>query len=538
MKEKFLKYHLQSSQIWNKQRDIQLVSLLEHFVNIDTRGGNFLDIYQFHEILENLKEEILIKYPLLKEISKEELFYRACLIITINEPSESFVLYSSFQNLNNKNTIANYLIKYKHLYLFYNKKEQLRTLIEKYEYLSNEDIIPNVTIQRYNNSNNNNVSSIHSSNLNHLNAETSIFQQVYKQLARVPFASSHKQMFQVNFIGEDGIDEGGLFRDALTQMTNDIQELLFIPTPNSQNEHCSRILYVPNPNRCSENDFRMFEFTGRLIGSALLSCTVCSGISWPLMIWKYLLGLKIEDSDYKSIDTLYYESIEMLTTMPQPKFNDEFSDIISLDFTIRTLDGKEVDLISSAPRDDDDADPDLDDDDKLIVNWDNRLEYVSLARNYRKNEIYLQLEALKRGFIQGTQEHSFLFSWFTPIEIQILIEGNQTIDLNILKLHTNYSNCNSDSPIVTFFWNIMDSFDEDQRRAFLKFTSGSPVLPTLWNQRQFTIFVTQKTPSNYLHLPSAHTCSWRLDIPNYATEELFREKLLLSLAHADSFTFA
>lgn len=451
----------------------------------------------------------------------DEIFYRLCFIIGLNNSILDFISFISFHKENHPFHICYYLKKYKHLILFYLKKEQLKKINKFYSLHDEIDLIPSVTIHR-----------IRGESNYYNDKSSSIFYQIYSQLNKSKFSKSNEQLFQVNFVGEDGIDDGGLFRDALTHVVKDFQESLFILTPNFQNDHSGREIFIPNPKRKSGNDLRMFEFIGRLIGSCLFSCTVCSGISWPLLIYKFLLQIDIKDSDFKHIDLLYFEIIEMLMNMPAQQqqsqldsddVDDDFDDLISLVFTIRSLDGFEVELIPNGKN--------------ISVSWNNRLEYIRLAKEFRNNEISLQLNALRNGFIDSCQEFSYFIHWFSPSELQNLIEGDKNVDLDLLRSHTNYINCTIDSPVVTFLWKILHSFDESQRKAFVKFTYGSPVLPSLWEDRQFTVFVIQqKSHTEYNHLPTAHTCSWRLDIPDYPTEDIFREKLVLALQSCDGFT--
>ena len=81
---------------------------------------------------------------------------------------------------------------------------------------------------------------------------------------------------------------------------------------------------------------------------------------------------------------------------------------------------------------------------------------------------------------------------------------------------------------LAYYTNFIQTTDEPVWNAFLKFTTGNAVPHNL----QFTIY-----PENDARLPSAHTCSFTLDVPNYSTAEIFREKLLVAINETGGFSF-
>jgi len=454
------------------------------------------------KLIRETSKHVFQRYPLLCDLDEELLLYRASMLIEMNDPGEVFTLYFTLQTPHQLGSIAHRLTSLRHLFFPYLKREQLKNLTEMLEMNEEDETMTSITLNRTADS-------------------PPLFQQTHLQLERAHFCREQEHMFQVTFVGEDGIDEGGLFREVITQMIHEIQSSLFIASPNSRNSQ-GQELYVPNPARGSPSDLRQFEFIGRLVGGALLSSTVLSGVSWPSLVWKSLLGEPLEEADYRQVDSLSFDSTEALLHIDENQIDSEsFADIISLSFTTRTLDGQEVDLIPEGSL--------------QPVTLANRHEYARLIAAYRQQELVPQLRALREGFQVETKQHCALFSWFLPSEVKNLLEGNKTIDLDLLKLHTDYSNCKEDWDIVRYLWNILESFDEEERRNFIKFTSGSPSLPSSWVHRRFTVFVTRSPPD---FLPTAHTCSWRLDIPLYTSEESFRAKLLLSLASGEGFTFA
>ena len=83
------------------------------------------------------------------------------------------------------------------------------------------------------------------------------------------------------------------------------------------------------------------------------------------------------------------------------------------------------------------------------------------------------------------------------------------------------SNCRQSSPHMKLFWKALESFDQRERRKFLKFVNGSTWLPITQKFRlqPFRILSSQQ------HSPESHTCFFQLDLPEYRSLELMQAKL-------------
>ena len=51
--------------------------------------------------------------------------------------------------------------------------------------------------------------------------------------------------------------------------------------------------------------------------------------------------------------------------------------------------------------------------------------------------------------------------------------GIGKIDIVDWKSHTRLKHCNAETPIVKWFWEIMDSYSEEMRARLLQFVTGS-----------------------------------------------------------------
>lgn len=180
-----------------------------------------------------------------------------------------------------------------------------------------------------------------------------IFLQAFRQLSRLSptsranlFRSQLDErgcLFRVRYVNEQGIDYGGVFRDACTKMTEDIfsdRLDLFLPTANAALAAQGRQVdedalgaaggdsfYLPNPKYCSlppvasgsskENGSssassrlapQLYEFVGQLMAMSLRT-KLALPFEFPSIMWKLLVGQSLTLNDLQSIDAAATSSI-------------------------------------------------------------------------------------------------------------------------------------------------------------------------------------------------------------------------------------
>lgn len=60
---------------------------------------------------------------------------------------------------------------------------------------------------------------------------------------------------------------------------------------------------------------------------------------------------------------------------------------------------------------------------------------------------------------------------------QLIIGGLDKIDLNDWKANTRLKHCVADSNVVRWFWQAVETFDEERRARLLQFVTGSTRVP-------------------------------------------------------------
>jgi hypothetical protein len=95
----------------------------------------------------------------------------------------------------------------------------------------------------------------------------------------------------------------------------------------------------------------------------------------------------------------------------------------------------------------------------------------------------------------------------------MLVCGDPHIDLEKLKAHTTYHGFpDAQHKTCQAFWRVMESFTQDDRSKFLRFTWGRSRLPrpAKWDK---PFKLTKKNNDTDDVLPIAHTCFFQLELP-------------------------
>lgn len=335
-----------------------------------------------------------------------------------------------------------------------------------------------------------------------------VFVQLYNELRDWHPAHLRRegQAFRVKFVREEGIDAGGPYRECLNEAVEDLfspRLSLFLKTPNAENE--GGVGYIPNSKCATPTHTKMYEFVGKLMGISLRS-DGCFGFDFPPLIWKLLVGATPNRDDLALIDQAGMQILDRLST-------GEFSvDGQDLYFVTKASSGDEVELFRHGK--------------STPVDVSNKDQYCKLVEEFKLREFDSTVQAMRRGFITIVPERVLgLTLWH---ELEDLVVGSSEIDIAVLKAHTQYNSRRFEaSATVKHFWTVLESFTNDERAMFVRFTWGRSRLPRSgrW-ENQFTIV---KCGTDTDRLPVAHTCFFQLDLPPYETEDDLRMKLLLAI---------
>jgi E3 ubiquitin-protein ligase HUWE1 len=167
----------------------------------------------------------------------------------------------------------------------------------------------------------------------------------------------------------------------------------------------------------------------------------------------------------------------------------------------------------------------------------NKREYVLLkAQKMLWGTVEAQMSAIIDAFHLLVPRELVEKYAFTPLELQMLVCGEQHIDVGDLRMHCKYEDgYTGKEPQIAWFWQAVESLDEAQRRALLQFWSGSDGMPAEGFASLEPAFHLVSVDRMYdrndrtARLPAAHTCFRQLDLPRYNSYEELREKMLTAI---------
>jgi hypothetical protein len=175
---------------------------------------------------------------------------------------------------------------------------------------------------------------------------------------------------------------------------------------------------------------------------------------------------------------------------------------------------------------------------QIEVTQANKTEYVKLMAEYKMTKAtQKQLEAFLSGF-HDLVPKELLGQLFDDKELELLISGLPTIDLNDLKTNTEYVGYSKESVQVKWFWETLEKdFTDETLAQFLLFVTGSSQVPL----EGFKGLAGMNGPQRFsIHkafgndrLPTAHTCFNQLDLPEYHDQETLKNKLIQAVTEAN-----
>jgi serine/threonine protein kinase len=175
------------------------------------------------------------------------------------------------------------------------------------------------------------------------------------------------------------------------------------------------------------------------------------------------------------------------------------------------------------------------------VNDSNKAQYVRLKiQNILVDSRLPQLTAIKAGFMEALQalstEAAPFLTLLSHTDWRIMLCGDTVINAHQIISALKFSNFPRRSKISLWLTEILLSFSEDYLRKFLVFVTGSPSLSSSFNTNSSSaIKINVRHQTRSAALPTAHTCFYYLDIPDYDDRVVFQSKLIFAIQNANTF---
>ncbi|XP_054721916.1 E3 ubiquitin-protein ligase HERC2-like [Uloborus diversus] len=338
----------------------------------------------------------------------------------------------------------------------------------------------------------------------------SVFGQMVSNMSSISQDSLRlpHRVWKVKFVGESVDDCGGGYSESIAEMCDELQNgslPLLIQTPNGRDDTgTSKDCFLLNPTAKSTLHMDMFRFLGMLMGIAMRTGSPLS-LNLAEPVWKQLTGMALTSADLTEVDKDYVPGLVSIRYMEPENIKK-----IDLPFSTHNSVGSEVPLSSKYS----------------YITPENRLEYIRLALNYRLHEFDEQVAAVRDGMSKVVPVP--LLSLFTGSELETMVCGSPEIPIQLLKAVATYKGIEPDAPLVTWFWEVMEEFNNTERSLFLRFVWGRTRLPRTiadFRGRDFVLQVMEKYNPPDHFLPESYTCFFLLKMPKYSCKFVLREKL-------------
>jgi len=388
--------------------------------------------------------------------------------------------------------------------------------------------------------------------------DKTIFYQVFRgleerthSLRAVDRRGSGKQSWVTTFEGEGGSDHGGLFRDSLREICAELQSpggygglQLLRPCPNQRlGRGANQDKWIPHLGAgASASDstigaehgvcggvkdsagassalgrspaagsqgMRMLRFLGALMGASLRTDSALE-LDLPSLVWKPLVGELCDFSDLAAIDESLAAELKAIHGCPSPQHWETLGR--RLRWRVPSMSGRWIELIPGGAR--------------RKVLWEERQLFVEEAVRVRLAECDAEVEAIKEGF--SSVVPSLALPLLTWRDLEAKVCGAPIIDVDVFKKMTDHNLPRKDKhPVAVRFWQVVHDMSNSDRAALLAFASGRRRLPSPNSGGHFRIELLHGRGDEAL--PEAHTCFFTIDLPQYSSTRVMREKLLYAI---------
>ncbi|ODH13995.1 hypothetical protein ACO22_06743 [Paracoccidioides brasiliensis] len=339
-----------------------------------------------------------------------------------------------------------------------------------------------------------------------------------------------KKGLRIEFLGEEGVDAGGLRKEWFLLLVREIFDPLHgLFVYDEQSQYC----YF-NPF-CFESSEQFF-LVGVLLGLAIYNSTILD-IALPPFAFRKLLScapsnnvpaLSTPQQVFKCTlqDLAEYQPALARGLRNLLEYDGDVQEAFCLDFVIQVdRYGKKLELPLRPGGEK-----------KPVTNF-NRREYVDLYVKYLLDTaVARQFEPFKRGFFTvcgGNALHLF-----RPEEIELLVRGSdEPLDIPSLQAVAVYEHWQCEKPeqepVVIWFWEFFARVSPADQRKILSFITGSDRIPAMGATNLMIRLVCLGQDSD--RFPTARTCFNMVALYRYTTREKLEEKLWRAVVDSEGF---
>ena len=320
-----------------------------------------------------------------------------------------------------------------------------------------------------------------------------------------------KKPLKVQFVGEEGIDEGGVQKEFFQLI---ISQIFDVSYGMFEYDEDARVFWF---NRSSLENEREFELIGILLGVAIYN-GVISDMRFPHVLYKKLMRQPTRAPRPQAARSRRWRAASSSSCSTSTATRGGPVGLCMQVCYVEFGETKTRDLVPGGG--------------EVPVTERNREQYVELYTRYLlEDAVARQFDAFLRGFHAVCGGDCLqLFRWE---ELELLICGSTVLDFGALERVAQYDDGYSREHPTIALWEVIHELPLELQKKFLFFATGSDRVPIkgLGNLN----FVISRNGADQERLPSAHTCFQHLLLPEYTTKERLRKQLLKAMQETEGF---
>ena len=328
-----------------------------------------------------------------------------------------------------------------------------------------------------------------------------------------------RRPLRIEFVGEDGIDSGGLTKDwaeSLTRLIFDGHYALF------HRKDSSNVYMLNRHSSINESHLHYLHFLGQFLGKAIFDKRVVD-VPFCRAIYLHMLGQEVGLEVLREIDPVKHKSLQWMAT-------NSIDGVIYDNFEIVSEHFGEKQTLELVPGGS-----------SIEVTDANKMEYIQAVVQWElTTSVEKQIESFVRGFYEFVPKAAL--APFSVEDLEHLLNGDPEVDVERLRRHCTYAGgfkeAREGSPTVKLFWQVMrERFQNRERGMVLRFVTGSSKEPLDGFKPPFQMVlasgeVDDGGADSSDKLPTSHTCFNQLVLPRCATAGDLVDKLMYAMTHS------
>ncbi|KAI9834357.1 MAG: putative E3 ubiquitin-protein ligase [Thelocarpon superellum] len=359
-----------------------------------------------------------------------------------------------------------------------------------------------------------------------------------------------KKSLRIEFLGEEGVDAGGLRKEWFLLLVRDIfdpdhgkREILALECPGSLTTGVGLFVYDEDSQYCYFNPHcfetsDQFFLVGVLLGLAIYNSTILDVALPPFTFKKLLAAAPVPNAGtmpFAARPVLGYTIDDLAEFRPGLasglrrllEFDGDVEETFCRNFVTDVDRYGEIRQVPLCP-----------DGETRVVTNSNRREFVDLYVRYLLDTaVTRQFEPFKRGFYTVCGGNAL--SLFRPEEIELLVRGSdEPLDVASLRAVAVYENWGSDptgeqEAVAIWFWDFLHRADARDQRKILGFITGSDRIPAMGTTSLHIKVACLGDDCD--RFPVARTCFNTLGLYRYSSRAKLEEKLWRAVVDSEGF---